>query len=266
MPPRKAPKTRSTRASPSTTIATIIPMIDDQLKAQIGQGVANVLAERDATRSRNGKDSHDLGTGRRRTKRTICECTYHDFMKCEPLEFKGTEGVVELSQWFERMESGFHISHCTSDKIKKYVGGLPDMIHESVMASRPKEMQKAIEIATEIMDKKINTFAEHQAENKRKFDDTSKNNQNQQQSFKRQNVAQAYTARLGEKKPYGGSKPLCTKCNYHHDRQCAPKCHKCNRFGHLARDYRSPTATNNQRNLTFYQCGNQGHYRSDCLI
>nr|GEZ95059.1 putative reverse transcriptase domain-containing protein [Tanacetum cinerariifolium] len=40
------------------------------------------------------------------------------------------------------------------DKIEKYVGGLPDMIHGSVVASKPKTMQEAIEIATELMDKK----------------------------------------------------------------------------------------------------------------
>ncbi|GKA17924.1 hypothetical protein Tco_0697761 [Tanacetum coccineum] len=45
----------------------------------------------------------------------------------------------------------------------------------------------------------------------------------------------------GEKKHYGGSKPLCSKCNYHHDGLCAPKCHKCNRVGHLAHDFRSYT-------------------------
>nr|GFC97846.1 hypothetical protein [Tanacetum cinerariifolium] len=32
--------------------------------------------------------------------------------------------------------------------------GLPDMIHRSVAASKPKMMQEAIEIATELMDKK----------------------------------------------------------------------------------------------------------------
>ncbi|GKC91691.1 hypothetical protein Tco_1152340 [Tanacetum coccineum] len=37
------------------------------------------------------------------------------------------------------------------------------MIHESVMASRPKTMQDAIEMATELMDKKISTLAERQA-------------------------------------------------------------------------------------------------------
>ncbi|GJR12746.1 hypothetical protein Tco_0795398 [Tanacetum coccineum] len=83
----------------------------------------------------------------------------------------------------------------------------------------------------------------------------------------------AYTAGTGEKKPYGGSKPICAKCNYHHDGPCAPKCHKCNRVGHLACDYRSPAntnASNIQRGTragqkpTCYECGNQRHYKSNC--
>ncbi|GJX57662.1 hypothetical protein Tco_0287559 [Tanacetum coccineum] len=32
-----------------------------------------------------------------------------------------------------------------SDEIEKYVGGFPDMIHASVMASKPMTMQEAIE-------------------------------------------------------------------------------------------------------------------------
>ncbi|GJW49538.1 putative reverse transcriptase domain-containing protein [Tanacetum coccineum] len=155
-----------------------------------------------------------------------------------------------------------------SDKIEKYVGGLPDMIHGSVVASKPKTMQEGVEIATEIMDKKIRTFAERQTESKRKQDD----NQQQQQN-KRQNTGLAYTAGSGEKKPYEGSKPLCSKCNYHHDGPCAPKCHKCNRVGHLARDCRSTTnanTANNQRGTgagqkpTCYKCGAQGHFKRDC--
>ncbi|GKD03530.1 reverse transcriptase domain-containing protein [Tanacetum coccineum] len=214
-------------------------------------------------------------------------------MKCQPLNFKGTERVLKLSQWFERIEFVFHICHyivgnqtkfatCTllgnaltwwnshvrtvghdaayamtwtnlkkimtdkycprgeikklkiemwilkvkgtkeSDKIEKYVGGLPDIIHGSVMAYKPKTMHDAIEFASELIDKKIGTFVEYQAENKRNFDDTSRNNQSQQQPPKRNNVARAYTAGSGEKKPYEGSKPLCPKCNYYHDGQCAP--------------------------------------------
>ncbi|GKE81107.1 putative reverse transcriptase domain-containing protein, partial [Tanacetum coccineum] len=86
-------------------------------------------------------------------------------------------------------------------------------------------------------DKRIRTFANRQTESKRKFEDTSRNTQNQQQN-KRQNTGRAYTARTGEKKPYGGSKTLCAKCNYHHDGPCAPKCHKCNKVVHFARDCR----------------------------
>ncbi|GKA16259.1 hypothetical protein Tco_0696006 [Tanacetum coccineum] len=33
-----------------------------------------------------------------------------------------------------------------SDKIERYVGGLPDMIHGSAVASKPKTMQEAIEM------------------------------------------------------------------------------------------------------------------------
>nr|GEW79287.1 reverse transcriptase domain-containing protein [Tanacetum cinerariifolium] len=136
-----------------------------------------------------------------------------------------------------------------SDKVERYVGRLPDVIYGSVVASRPKTMQEAIEMATELMDKRNNTFAERQAKNKRKFDDASKNNQiQQQQQNKRQNTAKAYTVGSGDKKPYGGYKPLCPKYNYHHDGQCASKFHKCNRVGHLARDCRSGGSTNTANN------------------
>ncbi|GJS73063.1 putative reverse transcriptase domain-containing protein [Tanacetum coccineum] len=71
--------------------------------------VADVLAEREATRSENGEDSHDSRMGGKRQAPLARECTYPDFMKCKPLYFKGTEGVVELTQWFERMETNSHI-------------------------------------------------------------------------------------------------------------------------------------------------------------
>nr|GFC10936.1 reverse transcriptase domain-containing protein [Tanacetum cinerariifolium] len=76
-----------------------------------------------------------------------------------------------------------------SDKIEKYIRGLPDMIHGSVVASKPKTMQEAVEIATELMDKKIRTFAKRETTSKRKFKNTLRNTQNQQQqSNKRQNI------------------------------------------------------------------------------
>nr|GEV72563.1 putative reverse transcriptase domain-containing protein [Tanacetum cinerariifolium] len=111
-----------------------------------------------------------------------------------------------------------------SAKMERYIGNLPDMIHGSVKSSKPQSMQEAIEFSTEMMDKKMLTYAERQVEHKRKFDDTSRNTQHQQQPFKRNNVAWTYTAGPGDKKPYRGTKLLCPKCNYHNDGPCAPKC------------------------------------------
>nr|GFD40373.1 hypothetical protein [Tanacetum cinerariifolium] len=47
-----------------------------------------------------------------------------------------------------------------------FLKGLPDMIHGSLVASKPKMMQEAIEIATELMDKKIRTFAKRETASK----------------------------------------------------------------------------------------------------
>nr|GEW73578.1 hypothetical protein [Tanacetum cinerariifolium] len=232
------------------TAATTTPMTNAQIKALISQGVADALAEHEANRSRNDDGSHDSGSDGRRRMPVACECTYTDFLKCQPLNLKGTEGVVDLTQWFEKMESVFHISNCTVACQIKFAtctlqGNALTWWNSHI---RTVDHDDAIEFATELMDQNIRTLAERQAKNKRKFEDTSRNNQNQQQPFKIHNVARAYTTGPREKKPYRGSKPLCPKCNYHHDGQCAPKCTNCKRIGHLTRDYRSqPTAANNQR-------------------
>ncbi|GJV49835.1 reverse transcriptase domain-containing protein [Tanacetum coccineum] len=81
----------------------------------------------------------------------------------------GSTDVVSYNQCFQELAlMCARMFPKESDKIEKYVSGLPDMIHESLMASKPKTMQDAIEFATELMDKKIRTFAERQSKNKRK--------------------------------------------------------------------------------------------------
>ncbi|GJZ64012.1 hypothetical protein Tco_0620433 [Tanacetum coccineum] len=62
--------------------------------------------------------------------------------------------------------------------------------------------------------KKDQHYCERQVRIRRTLDN---NNQAQQQSLKRQNVAQAYTAGTGERKEYAGTLPLCNRCKLHHD-------------------------------------------------
>ncbi|GJW58180.1 hypothetical protein Tco_0104911 [Tanacetum coccineum] len=87
------------------------PMSDATIKALIAQGVADALVEYEANKGSGDCDNrHNSGSGERRHVTTTRECTYSDFLKCQPLNFKGTKGFIGLTQWFEKMESVFHIS------------------------------------------------------------------------------------------------------------------------------------------------------------
>ncbi|GKD64753.1 putative reverse transcriptase domain-containing protein [Tanacetum coccineum] len=153
-------------------------------------GVINALVEHKANQSRNGDDNYDSGSDGRRRMCVARECTYTDFLKCQPLNFKGTDGVVGLTQWtvghdvayvmtWKTLKKMMTDKYCPRGKIKKL---------EIELRMLPEESDEdAIEFATELMDQKICTLAKRQAENKRKFEDTSRNNQNQQQPFKRHN-------------------------------------------------------------------------------
>ncbi|GKD12613.1 reverse transcriptase domain-containing protein [Tanacetum coccineum] len=100
-----------------------------------------------------------------------------------------------------------------------------------------------------------NTLAERQADNKRKLDN---NNQAQQQSPKRQNVAQAYADGTGERKEYAGTLPLCNRCKLHHNGPCTVKCGNCKKVGHMTRDCRNPAANllplRIKETLNLYEC------------
>nr|GEZ71747.1 putative reverse transcriptase domain-containing protein [Tanacetum cinerariifolium] len=268
------PKKTTTRATPATATTLTTTITNAQLQALIDRGIAAALAKHDADRSRNGDNSNDSGTDRKMQMTTPRECSYTNFLKCQPMSFQGTEGVVGLTRWkcldmVKFLHEGCWTRCCLcnamgslekndhrqilpegmfpeeSTKVERYIGGLPDMIHGCVKALKPQSMQEAIEFATEMMDKKMLTHAECQAEQKRKFDDTSRNTQHQQQPPKRNNFT------------------------------------NCKKIGHLAHDCKGrPAAANNNQNnnnnnnnqkargattrgSTCYECGVLGHYKSD---
>nr|GFA95421.1 hypothetical protein [Tanacetum cinerariifolium] len=98
-----------------------------------------------------------------------------------------------------------------TEKVDKYISGLLDNIHGNVMSARPKTLDETIELANNLMDQKLRTYAERHNESQRKATDSPRNNQ--QQPHKKQNIARAYIAGPGEQKVYTRDLPLCTKCN-----------------------------------------------------
>ncbi|GKC67046.1 putative reverse transcriptase domain-containing protein [Tanacetum coccineum] len=78
----------------------------------------------------------------------------------------------------------------------------------------------------------------------------------------------------GEKKSYGGSLPMCTKCHFHDNGPCTQKCHKCNKVGQFALDCRSTGNTNIDNTQKgngaapkgngCFECGAPGHFKRDC--
>nr|GEZ82383.1 putative reverse transcriptase domain-containing protein [Tanacetum cinerariifolium] len=98
-----------------------------------------------------------------------------------------------------------------NEKIDKYISGLPHNIYGNVKSSKPRMLDETIKLTNDLMDQKLRTYAE-KANNKRKTDDTSRNiHGHQQQPFKKQNVGKVYHIGTGERKPYEGSLPKCTK-------------------------------------------------------
>ncbi|GKF79225.1 reverse transcriptase domain-containing protein [Tanacetum coccineum] len=125
MPLRKAPRTKTT---PATTTNTTF-VTNAQLQAMIDQCVTTALAARDA--NRNGDDSHTSGTDLRK-KMTDKYCPRNEMKKLEAelwnLKVKGTD-VIGYNQRFQELALlCVRMFPEESDKVERYVGGLPDMI------------------------------------------------------------------------------------------------------------------------------------------
>ncbi|GJS88657.1 reverse transcriptase domain-containing protein [Tanacetum coccineum] len=115
------------------------------------------------------------------------------------LKTRGTD-VVTYSRRFQELNlMCVWMFSEEKEKIEKYIRGLPDMIHVSVMASKPKSMHEAIEFANELMDQKV---------------------------LSRQNVGRVYVAGTGNNNQYHGNKPQCPMCKRYHHGACM-QCTNC---------------------------------------
>ncbi|GJU81987.1 reverse transcriptase domain-containing protein [Tanacetum coccineum] len=201
--------------------------------------MADALAEQEIQRNTNlnGDGSQGSGSGITRPVRPTRECTYSDFLKCQPLNFKGIEWEGKGKGKRRGKES------CWSNSVT--VGhdaayGMPWKTLLKIMTAKYCPRRISIDVCGG-------------------------------ETFPRGNLTEVekgcrvglpiHDSRTCE---YAGTLPLCNKCKFYHNGPCTAKCANCKKVGHLKNDCWNPTATSNQRTITCYECGNQGHYKSDC--
>ncbi|GJW02457.1 putative reverse transcriptase domain-containing protein [Tanacetum coccineum] len=163
-----------------------------------------------------------------------------------------------------------HLVTPKSRKIKRYVYGLAPQIRGMVAATKPKIMQKAVQISGALTDEAVRNGLIKKVKKRGNVGEPSKDN-NGRDDNKRTRTGNAFATTTN---PVGrentGAWPKCTTCNFFH----APggpcrTCFNCNRPGYLARDCRVvPRNVNlvNVRNPTptrgaCYECGSTDHLK-----
>ncbi|GKB17352.1 hypothetical protein Tco_0851275 [Tanacetum coccineum] len=105
------PKRTSTSEAPAMTQAAIRKLVADSVTAALEAQAANMENTDNITRPREAL--------------VVRQCSYKEFISCQPINFKGSEGAVGLICWFERTELVFSRSNCTKDcKVKFTIGTL----------------------------------------------------------------------------------------------------------------------------------------------
>ncbi|GJX70917.1 putative reverse transcriptase domain-containing protein [Tanacetum coccineum] len=221
-------------------------------------------------------------------------------MKCNPDNFYGTEGAIELRRWFEKKKMTFRISECVEDKKVKFAAatlrgpaltwwnskviilGL-DVANQmrfnelDLMCLRMVEPESvkikayirglSNNIEGEVTSSKPTNLNEvvrmaHYGKSNHK-DNSRQSSQNNQ----KQGNARDMTTAPNEGKVSSGSLHECERCFTRHVGQCTIKCHKCGNIRHKARYCKEKdvtTGANAQPILTCYDCGEQGHMRNRC--
>ncbi|GJZ32433.1 putative reverse transcriptase domain-containing protein [Tanacetum coccineum] len=161
-----------------------------------------------------------------------------------PLNFKGTEGVVGLTRWFEKMETVFHISNCPPRYQVKYVtctllyGALTWWnSHKRIVG-----VDDAYAITWKALMKLMTEMVPKEEDKVEKcigcLPDSIQGNMIAAEPARLQDLILGNNV---ERRGYVGALPYCNKCRLHDEGTRMVKC------GNAC-----------------YECGREGHYRNEC--
>ncbi|GJS19414.1 putative reverse transcriptase domain-containing protein [Tanacetum coccineum] len=140
--------------------------------------------------------------------------------------------------------------YCLRNEIQKMETELWNLsVKNNDMATYTQRFQELTMMCTKMVPEEEDRVEKFIGENKRRLDNNYRDNRGQQPPHKRQNtggqnVAKAYTAGNNKKKGYGGTLPFCNRA--------------------VIAITTQGTLGPNQRVITCFKYGAQGHYRKDC--
>ncbi|GJT55316.1 putative reverse transcriptase domain-containing protein [Tanacetum coccineum] len=222
----------------------------------------------------------------------VRKCPYQDFLKCQPLNFNGTKGVVGLTRWFEKMETVFYIINYPEKYQVKYA--TCTLLNSAltwwnshkrtvgIEAAYAMSWAELMKLMTEVMvpneEDKVERFVGGLPDNIQgnviavelaKLQDAIRIANNLIDKKLKGYTRSAENKRRLENNPRDnhGQQPVFKRQNVRG--QNVARTYTAGNNKKKGTMYLYPTATSrapvgNQQGIIFYECGRSGHFRKDC--
>ncbi|GJV91689.1 reverse transcriptase domain-containing protein [Tanacetum coccineum] len=272
------PKRTSTSEAPAMTQAAIRKLVADSVTAAL-EAQAVTMANADNT-NRNTEE---------REAHVARKCSYKEFMSCQPINFKGSEGVVRLIRWIEeaykitwvkfkkllikkycprtevqKMEDEFYHLTVKGNDLKTYVRRFQELA--TLCPTMVPISKKMMEVFIGGLPRSIEGNVT--ASKPQTLEEAINIAQRLMDQNRRQETFRSYAVTLTENNGYIGNRPLCKKCTLHHTGPCTIKCNTCNNVGHLTKNCRNkgPVTGSNLLpvTVTCHAYGEKGNYANQC--
>nr|GEW05320.1 histidine--tRNA ligase, cytoplasmic [Tanacetum cinerariifolium] len=217
------------------------------------------------------------------------DCTYNEFLACNPKEYDGKGGAIVYTHWIEKMESVQDMSGCEENQKLKYIAGLffskgltwwnslirtrsqevalemswkdfKTLTREEFFPGfmswlEPITIQRAVQKAGTLIDEAVRNRSIKKNPKKKRNGREPNRDRNARDENKMTRTGNAFAITINPvKREYNSTIPKCVSRNLHHPREMPCRaCFNCGRPGHMEKDCRvAPRMVNpvNVRNPT----------------